>query len=634
MAAVVRQVSGGRHIGGSSSIGCSRASVGPGIRGLLTNRKICPRDPQPWQTGPKGLRVLNSWPHWTEIELTAGALSISIHSASQSRWASSLRVASILAFILGFAYGLALVLGKPLEDTGLSGVVYSFASGASGVVLLACALTTRGRTRIAWSLIGAGILCWGLGEIVWLVQLQGGDIPYPGPADFLYVAGYPLIFAGVVLLPYLRPGRFERIRLGIDAAAGTISLAVVMWVVYLDDVVGLGSDSVETFLNILYPFGDVLLATALMVLAMRRSEQRIDMRIFLLVAGVALTTVADLVFSLQNAAGTYVEWAWLDGLWLFSYGLFALTAWFVTKPSAPREQNYKSVNAWQLIAPYSAVAALFLIRLFMSSGNDLLLNITTTAVAVLLVLRQNVAIRERRELLEQQRDDLVASVSHELRTPLTGIQGYSQLLAESWGMLSDDERQEMLTTINTQANHLGHIVTDLIDVARDRLQNVKLNPSDCSASDLVRDAVAAGGVGRKITVTADSKARVWADPDRVLQVLVNLITNAVRYGRSEVEVVARQGRAEVLFAVHDNGAGVPLQFQGDMWERFERGAHKDDSTVPGSGIGLSVARDLVKAHGGTISYRTSELLGGACFEFSIPVPKQEPAELAHAVSER
>jgi signal transduction histidine kinase len=521
-----------------------------------------------------------------------------------------------------------------LENVSLSGVVYSFASGASGLVLLACALTTRGRSRIAWSLIGAGILCWGLGEIVWLMQLQGGEIPYPGLADFLYVPGYPLIFTGVVLLPYLRPGRFERIRLGIDAAAGTLSLGVVMWVAYLDDVIDLSSITVESLLSALYPFGDVLLATALMVLAMRRSEQRVDMRIFLFVAGVALTTVADLVFAIQLAADTYVEWAWLDGLWLISYGLFALTAWFLTRPSAPREQNYKSINAWQLIAPYTAVAALFLMRLFMSSGNDLLLNVATTAVAALVVLRQNVAIRERRELLEQQRDDLVASVSHELRTPLTGIQGYSQLLAESWTMLNDEERQEMLTTINTQANHLGHIVTDLIDVARDRLQNVKLNPSDCSAAELVRDAVAAGGGGKNITTSADSNARVWADPDRVLQVLVNLITNAVRYGRSEIQVVARQGRAEVLFAVHDNGAGVPPQFQGNMWERFERGAQKENSSVPGSGIGLSVARDLVKAHGGSITYRTSELLGGACFEFSIPVPKPEPAELAHAVSER
>ena len=218
-----------------------------------------------------------------------------------------------------------------------------------------------------------------------------------------------------------------------------------------------------------------------MVLAMRRSEQAIDMRIFLLAGGVALTTVADVIFSLQTAAGTYVEWAPLDGLWLFSYGLIALAAWFVTRPTVPQAATYRSMKGWRLAAPYSAVALLFGVRLITSSGNDLVLNITTTLVAGLLVLRQNVAIRERGELLERQRDDLVASVSHELRTPLTGIQGYAQLLSESWDILSADDRREMLETISTQSNHLGHIVSDLIDVARDRLQNVKLKRIEARA---------------------------------------------------------------------------------------------------------------------------------------------------------
>jgi signal transduction histidine kinase len=302
-----------------------------------------------------------------------------------------------------------------------------------------------------------------------MIQTRAGEVPYPGVADFFYVAGYPLIFAGVIVLPYLRPGRFERIRLAIDATAGTLSLAVVMWVAYLHDVVGLGTDPIETFLNVGYPLGDVLLMTALMVLAMRRSEQRLDLRILLLAGGVALTAVADVAFSLQTSSGTYVEWGWIDGLYLFSYGFLALSAWFVTRPAPSQETSYRSLNTWQLIAPYTAVAILFLVRLFTSSGSDLLLNIATTAVAILVVVRQNLAVREKKELLERQRDDLVASVSHELRTPLTGIQGYAEILSDSWEMLSNEERAEMLDTINTQANHLGHIVTDLIDVARDRL---------------------------------------------------------------------------------------------------------------------------------------------------------------------
>jgi signal transduction histidine kinase len=181
----------------------------------------------------------------------------------------------------------------------------------------------------------------------------------------------------------------------------------------------------------------------------------------------------------------------------------------------------------------------------------------------------------------------------------------------------------MLDTINTQANHLGHIVTDLIDVARDRLQNVTLNLVEYKAADIVREAVAAGASGRAITVEADTDARVYAEPDRIRQVLVNLITNAIRYGRDQVLVTANRVGPVVVFAVHDNGEGVPAPYQASMWDRFERGLHNQNTSVPGSGIGLSVARDLVTAHDGIISYRTSEVLGGACFEFTIPVPSSD-----------
>jgi hypothetical protein len=246
------------------------------------------------------------------------------------------------------------------------------------------------------------------------------------------------------------------------------------------------------------------------------------------------------------------------------------------------------------------------------------------------VVRQNLVVHEKGELLARQRDDLVASVSHELRTPLTGIQGYAQLLMESWDRLDREEREEMLGTINTQANQLGHIVTDLIDVARDRLQNVGLNRLEYGAADIVNEAVAALGTGLGIRTEVDAEAKVWVEPDRIRQVLTNLITNADRYGRSEILVTASVDAGFVVFAVHDNGDGVPTKYQADIWERFERGLHNHDSSKQGSGIGLSVARDLVTAHGGTIEYRTSELLGGACFEFRIPVAETDRSGLVSA----
>jgi signal transduction histidine kinase len=300
----------------------------------------------------------------------------------------------------------------------------------------------------------------------------------------------------------------------------------------------------------------------------------------------------------------------------------------VTRKPLSRETSYRSLTTWQLIAPYTAVAALFLVRLVTSEWNDLLLNVATTVVAVLIVLRQNLAIRERGELLARQRDDLVASVSHELRTPLTGIQGYADILTESWDVLSDEERVEMLNTINSQAQQLGVIVKDLIDVARDRLQNVDLARVEYKAADLVDETIATLGSGTGIRVeNEDQDISVWAEPYRVRQILINLITNAQRYGRSEIVVTSRPAGEFVSFAVHDNGDGVPAKYRADIWDRFERGIHNHDNSKQGSGIGLSVARDLVTAHGGEIIYRDSELLGGACFEFTIPIHRGEPADL-------
>ncbi|MGH8957800.1 MAG: sensor histidine kinase, partial [Acidimicrobiia bacterium] len=395
--------------------------------------------------------------------------------------------------------------------------------------------------------------------------------------------------------------------------------------------VSVGVDPIETILNLVYPFGDVLLATALMVLAMRRSEVRLDLKVLLVAAAVALTMVADVIFSLQVAAGTFVEWTWLDGIWLFSYSAFAVAAFMVTRPSTASDHAYRPVEGWQLIAPYTAVAILFVIRLIISSGNSLILNIATTAVAALIVGRQAVAIRERKELLEKQRDDLVASVSHELRTPLTGIQGYTQLLMDASEELDPAERREMLETINVSAGHLGHIVTDLINVARDRLQTVHLHRVPYEAADLVREAIATAAPNRAVSIEAEPDVSVSADPNRVRQVLVNLLTNAIRYGKSQIKVVARQEGTSVLFAVHDDGAGVPTKHQTDIWQRFERGAYRHNATVPGSGIGLSVAKDLVTAHGGVIRYRSSDLLGGACFEFTIPIA-QRPTVLVDSLA--
>jgi two-component system sensor histidine kinase KdpD len=114
-------------------------------------------------------------------------------------------------------------------------------------------------------------------------------------------------------------------------------------------------------------------------------------------------------------------------------------------------------------------------------------------------------------------------------------------------------------------------------------------------------------------------------------VLVNLLTNALRYGRAPVLAEAQPAGNNVVLRIHDSGPGVPKRHEASIWRPFERGAHRGDGIVGSLGIGLSIARTLVEAHGGVIGYRRSDRLGGACFEFTVPAgppsgeqPRDEP----------
>jgi two-component system OmpR family sensor kinase len=112
---------------------------------------------------------------------------------------------------------------------------------------------------------------------------------------------------------------------------------------------------------------------------------------------------------------------------------------------------------------------------------------------------------------------------------------------------------------------------------------------------------------------------IEADGDRLQQVLVNLVANAVRYGGDYRAVVARVERDDVVIEVHDNGPGVPPRFALRIWDRFERGPNRYNATAPGSGIGLAVVQAVTEAHGGSTSYERSTLLGGACFRLRLPL---------------
>lgn len=224
---------------------------------------------------------------------------------------------------------------------------------------------------------------------------------------------------------------------------------------------------------------------------------------------------------------------------------------------------------------------------------------------------------------DEQRRRFLADVTHELRTPLAVLQ--SGIEAQVDGIHPRDDRH--LASLLEETQILGRLVDDLHTLALADAGRLTLHYEPASAAALVEDAVAghmALAERRGITVTADVPAGVPeldVDPTRIRQVLANLLSNAVRHSpaggdvRVRVTVEAAAAGAEVAFSVTDSGPGIPADRLPHL---FDRTMAPSDSR--GSGLGLSIARDLVAAHGGRIE-AGNEAAGGAWVRFTVPVAR-------------
>jgi len=223
------------------------------------------------------------------------------------------------------------------------------------------------------------------------------------------------------------------------------------------------------------------------------------------------------------------------------------------------------------------------------------------------------------------REDLVASVSHELRTPLTAILGYLELVLDA-GDLSPSSRRG-LEVAERNASRLLDIIADLLAVSVDHHGGVQLSftPEYVKLDEIIRasiEAIIPRAMERQITLEDAGVEAVTAyvDPLRIRQVVDNVIGNAVKYnvdqGRVEVGVTADVDHAWIV--VRDYGTGISAEELPRLFERFFRADAVRNTTTHGSGLGLSISRDIVRAHGGEITVQ-SELGGGSTFLIRLPL---------------
>ena len=223
---------------------------------------------------------------------------------------------------------------------------------------------------------------------------------------------------------------------------------------------------------------------------------------------------------------------------------------------------------------------------------------------------------------EERRVELLADVAHEFRTPLSNLRGYVEGLQD--GVFEDEST--VLDASRRQLDRLGHLVDDLSLLSRVETGQLELDVEPIEALALAQATAAsflpdAERAGVRLEVLARAQASVVrADRERSLQVLANLVGNALRYtpggGRVTIEVAA-PAHGFVLFAVRDTGPGVPPEDLPNVFKRFYRGDKARSPHAGGSGIGLTIARQLVELQGGEIGV-TSPPGEGATFQFTLP----------------
>jgi signal transduction histidine kinase len=511
---------------------------------------------------------------------------------------------------------------------------------------------------LPWLLFAAGNLAFAIADVIFNHLVNP---PTPSVADGFYLAGYPLVVAGLILLVVHAGGHHRIPALG-EAAIVTFAFALFQWVWIVDGIVGGSGSAAHRAVNAAYPSMDVVLLAGLagfFVTAAWRTPA-----FLLLLTSVVALLVSDEVYGVSS--NSYRSGDWTDLGWLASYILWAVAALHPSMRELSRPRRGRSSlrvhNARIALLTAALLSAPFVLLVQYLRDANLevpAVVIAAGAISILVVLRlygilralERLRGRERvaradaeqaqmqlalqnDQLVEADRlkDEFVALISHDLRTPLTSIIGYVELTLEDDGPPLDDERRSYLQVVSRSSERLLRLVDDLLFVARLQAGRLVLERSEldlCVIAEQAAEEARPRAEGKQITLefSGGSPVTLHADKGRLFQLLDNLISNAIKFTPEGGKILVRAtgGDTGAVLEVSDTGIGLGPGEANLVFDRFFRSSRVVAQQVPGTGLGLFIARAIVEAHDGTIAVSSRED-GGTTFRVELPMRVERTTE--------
>ena len=394
-----------------------------------------------------------------------------------------------------------------------------------------------------WRLMALALAAEAIGDVVQAVYNVGlGESPYPSPADPFYLAFYPLLLLALLTITT----RTKLLKPTLDGATIVVGGGAVVWYLVLGPTVEQSHSPLTMGVSLAFPLGDLFLLAGLAAMLLRPVPVAFRAPLKLIAAAVLLGIVADVLYGYGQLHGTYRAGDWIDTLYVLEFATFALAGFSqrtvrAEDPSAVAEDRRGGSRASWL--PYLSLAIGLGVLLGVEWGARFFPTVSLVLIVIVLAVlvagRQYVAQREliqaQAALRESERmkDEFISVMGHELRTPLTSIRGSLGLL--EGGVLGElpEEATSMLALAINSTDRLVRLINDILDIERMDAGRVELEPSPIKAAELVHQAIEVVQVTAtqaKVTLEMNvDDLTVWADGDRIIQALVNLLGNAIKF---------------------------------------------------------------------------------------------------------